>query len=227
MRIGRGEISGKRLPSISGSFRLSTGSFRLVGGGNEENLAFSLLAVLLSAQRAGIQVDSRVLEQGVSSFSGLPHRMEPVETVRGVSFVNDSKATNVGAVEAALSGLPDRGHPWIVLIMGGRDKGGPYLPLVPGISRHVKEIVALGEARYRIRQELAPFVSVSEALDLHAAVSQSFSIAEKGDMVLLSPACSSYDMFHGYEERGERFREEVKRIREQFEEERGGLGTGQ
>ena len=147
--------------------------------------------------------------------------MERIATVRGVTFVNDSKATNVGAVESALAGLADSERPNTVLIMGGRDKGGSYLPLVPGIRRHVKEVVVLGEAREKIRQELSPHVAVEEASDFYEAVARAFSVADPGETVILSPACSSYDMFHGYEERGDRFREAVKRLEEQFEGERG------
>ena len=146
--------------------------------------------------------------------------MERIATVRGVTFVNDSKATNVGAVEAALAGVSDVEKPNTVLIMGGRDKGGSYLPLVPGIRRHVKEVVVLGEAREKIRQELSPYVAVEEASDFYEAVARAFSAADPGEIVLLSPACSSYDMFHGYEERGDRFREAVRRLEEQFGGER-------
>ncbi len=208
------EISG--IGEIPSGCQIPIRNFRLSGGGNLENLGFSVLAVILFLLRGGRQIPFPLLEQGIASFTGLPHRMERIATVRGVTFVNDSKATNVGAVEAALAGLPDSGRPTTVLILGGRDKGGSYLPLVPGIRRQVKVVVVLGEAREKIRRELSPHVPVEEASDFQEAVARAFSIADPGETVLLSPACSSYDMFHGYEERGERFREAVMRLEEQF-----------
>ena len=210
------EISG--IGGVPSGWQISTRNFRLSGGGNLENLGFSVLAVILFLRGRGQQIPLPLLEQGIASFTGLPHRMERIATVRGVTFVNDSKATNVGAVEAALAGLPDSGRPATVLILGGRDKGGSYLPLVPGIRRHVKEVVVLGEAQEKIRRELSPHVPVEAASDFQEAVARAFSIADPGGTVLLSPACSSYDMFHGYEERGERFREAVMRLEEQFGE---------
>jgi UDP-N-acetylmuramoylalanine--D-glutamate ligase len=227
IRIGQSSLSGSNIPGTGEPFRVPTGSYRLVGGGNAENLAFSVLAVLLASEKMGTTVGLPDLEKEIASFSGLPHRMEKIGTVNGVTFVNDSKATNVGAVEAALSGLPEKDHPWIVLIMGGRDKGGSYLPLVPGIQKNVREVVVLGEAREKIREELSPFVRISEASDFEEAVSRAFSLAVSGEMVLLSPACSSYDMFHGYEERGDRFRDAVRRLKEESGREGGTDGTGQ
>jgi UDP-N-acetylmuramoylalanine--D-glutamate ligase len=226
IRVGEGMLQGSRIPGRLQPFRISTETFPLVGGGNEENLAFSVMAVLLATEKMGVSLDLSLVERALSTFSGLPHRMERVDTVRGVTFVNDSKATNVGAVEAALAGLPDHGRPWIVLILGGKDKGGSYRPLGPGIRKHVREVVVLGEARNRIRDELSGFVRVEEASDFYEAVARAFSVADAGEMVLLSPACSSYDMFHGYEERGERFREAVRRLKGQFGGERGADGTG-
>ena len=227
IRIENSALSGRNIPGMAEPFRLSTGSYRLVGGGNEENLAFSVLANLLFSEKMGRTVGLSDLEKEIASFSALPHRMEKIGTVHGVTFVNDSKATNVGAVEAALSGLPEKDHPWIVLIMGGRDKGGSYLPLVPGIQKNVREVVVLGEAREKIREELSPYVGISEVSDLNEAVSRGFSLAERGGMVLLSPACSSYDMFHGYEERGDRFREAVRRLKGESGREGGTDGSGQ
>ena len=123
--------------------------------------------------------------------------------------MNDSKATNVDATRLALEGYSGRG-PAIHLIMGGRDKGAPYAPLREGIRMAVKSVVALGEAREKIRAELGEIVPFSLADSLEEAVSQAAARAISGDRVLLSPACSSYDMFHGYEERGRIFREIVE-----------------
>jgi len=205
-----------RTQGLENDIRLPTAGYRLIGGGNLQNLAFSVLASHIFSRQLGRPVSPEAFEKAIASFSGLPHRMEWVDTVRGVSFVNDSKATNVGAVEAALSGLPESDHPNVVLIMGGRDKGGSYRPLIPGLKKHVREVVVLGEAREKIRREIGGEVPLEEAQDFLEAVARAFSVADPGEMVLLSPACSSYDMFHGYEERGEKFREAVRRLAEKF-----------
>jgi len=220
-------LSGSHLQShgLRDSFSVSTAGYRLIGGGNLQNLAFSVLATILLGETMGRRIDPGILEEAIASFTGLPHRMERVATVRGVTFVNDSKATNVGAVEAALAGLSDVGHPHVVLIMGGRDKGGSYRPLIPWLKNHVREVVAIGEAREKIRRDLGKEIPIEEAQDLFEAVARAFSVADSGEMVLLSPACSSYDMFHGYEERGERFREAVRRLSAKFGGERGSHGS--
>ncbi len=211
--IGEGTL---RSEGLEEPFSVSTRNYPLIGGGNLQNLAFSVLATVLFCKKHHRPLDITEIEEGIASFSGLPHRMERVNTVRGVTFVNDSKATNVGAVEAALSGLPETGHPHVVLIMGGRDKGGSYRPLIPWLKKHVREVVVIGEAREKIREELGGAVPMEEAQDLFEAVARAFSVADSGEMVLLSPACSSYDMFHGYEERGDRFREAVRRLSAKF-----------
>ncbi len=219
------EESSLRSHGLEEAFSVSTKDYRLIGGGNLQNLAFSVLASVLLGEKLNRPVTSRTMEEGVASFSGLPHRMERVDTVRGVTFVNDSKATNVGAVEAALAGLPDTGHPHVVLIMGGRDKGSSYRSLLPWLKKHVREVVAIGEAREKIRADLGGEIPMEEAQDLFEAVARAFSVADSGEMVVLSPACSSYDMFHGYEERGERFREAVRRLSAKFGGEGRSHGT--
>lgn len=185
--------------------------FQLEGMGNRQNLAAALAAAVLFLHRSGRKIEDfrEVLVQSVSTFRGLPHRMEIVGEWGGVRFVNDSKATNVDATRLALEGYSGQG-PAIHLIMGGRDKGAPYAPLREGIRMAVKSVVALGEAREKIRAELGDIVPFSLADSLEEAVSRSAGNAVSGDRVLLSPACSSYDMFHGYEERGRIFREIVE-----------------
>ena len=205
-----------RSGGLAEDFTVSTRDYPLIGGGNLQNLAFSVLASVLIGEKLHRPVSPQTIEAGIATFSGLPHRMERVDTVREVTFVNDSKATNVGAVESALSGLPETGRPHVVLIMGGRDKGGSYQPLIPWLKKHVREVVVIGEAREKIRKEIGGAVPMEEAQDLFEAVARAFSVADSGEMVLLSPACSSYDMFHGYEERGERFREAVRRLSAKF-----------
>ena len=181
--------------------------FSLEGMGNRQNLAAALLGAVLYLHLSGKnpQDFTGVLEKAAASFRGLPHRMEVVGEWKGIRFVNDSKATNVDATRLALSGYLGQ-HAVVHLILGGRDKGAPYVPLRDGIRRSVKSIVALGEAREKIREELGDLVPVTLSDTLEEAVELAAGQAVAGDRVLLSPACSSYDMFHGYEERGRVFR---------------------
>ncbi|MHB1605137.1 MAG: UDP-N-acetylmuramoyl-L-alanine--D-glutamate ligase [Leptospirales bacterium] len=204
-----------RLFGIPGSpeTRWDTRRFTLEGEGNRQNLAAALLGAVLFLQDRGAALSGlkKPFEEAVASFRGLPHRMEAVGEYAGVRFINDSKATNVDSTRLALRGFRE-GNPSLHLILGGRDKGAPYEPLREGIIRAVKSIVAIGEARDRIRKELGDVVPLREAGSLEEAVKMALAEAVPGDRVLLSPACSSYDMFHGYEERGQVFREIVQRI---------------
>jgi UDP-N-acetylmuramoylalanine--D-glutamate ligase len=144
----------------------------------------------------------------VSAFHGLEHAMELVADLDGVRFVNDSKATNV---ESALRSIEsfDRG---LVPIIGGRFKGGDLRLLREPLRRRAKAVVAIGESRSRIREALAGAVDVEEAEAFDAAVRTAFGLARPAGVVLLAPACSSFDMFRDYAERGERFKEEVNRL---------------
>ncbi len=189
----------------------NTSGYRLSGFGNLQNLAAGLLGAILFLRRKGHNVSQmkRTIETALSSFMGLPHRMELVGEYKGVRFFNDSKATNVDATRLALRGFHG-GKPSVHLIMGGRDKGAPYSPLREEIRGTVKSIVAIGEARGKIRDALVGMVPFRMAGSLEDAVKTASEGTLPGEVVLLSPACSSYDMFHGYEERGDRFREIVK-----------------
>jgi UDP-N-acetylmuramoylalanine--D-glutamate ligase len=184
----------------SGSFSLDkTG---LIGAHNRENLAAACLAAReQGAAPAGIQ-------QAIDEFKGLSHRLETVGVVRGVRFVNDSKATNVDAVNRALACFDDP----VVLIMGGQNKKGNFTLLKSQVRRHVKTLVAMGEARDEIVTALAgdPQKGTLEAASMEAAVHKAFNAAAEGDTVLLSPACASFDMFDNYVQRGDRFREIVE-----------------
>ncbi|MCL4461517.1 MAG: UDP-N-acetylmuramoyl-L-alanine--D-glutamate ligase [Nitrospirae bacterium] len=208
-----GETLCARLSGIEGLPFLSWNlkGFSLEGMGNRQNLAAALLGAILYLHRAGKRPEdfTSVLEKAVTSFRGLPHRMEVVGEWQGIRFVNDSKATNVDATRLALEGYVGQ-EPVVHLILGGRDKGAPYAPLRAGISRAVKSIVALGEAREKIREELGDLVSLTLADSMEDAVELAAGQAVGGDRILLSPACSSYDMFHGYEERGRVFRSIVE-----------------
>ncbi len=137
--------------------------------------------------------------QDVPTFE---HALESVRTWQGIRFVNDSKGTNVDATLKALQSFEEP----VVLILGGKDKGGDFTLLLRAIQRGVKGLVAIGEAAPRILRELGEYVSISHATSLEDAVSQAIALASRGDVVLLSPACSSFDMFQNYHQRGLEFK---------------------
>ncbi|MFZ3071826.1 MAG: UDP-N-acetylmuramoyl-L-alanine--D-glutamate ligase [Thermodesulfobacteriota bacterium] len=172
---------------------------RLSGIHNVENV----MAVIAAATEAGIPKD--VLLKTVMEFKGLPHRMELVAEIKGVTYVNDSKATNVGSLYKALEGFPS-GEKKVVVIAGGRDKGGDYGALKEVMEHRVKLVIVIGEAKDKIAASLSSVCEVIRALSLEDAVEISAKRASTGDTVLLSPACSSFDMFKSFEHRGETFR---------------------
>lgn len=161
-------------------------------------------AAIAAAVALGLPRDA--IEEGLVRFRALPHRMALVGQVRGVTFYDDSKATNVGAAVTALRGLVE---PRAVMILGGRDKGGSYDSLVWAIAQRGRGAVLLGEAADRIAQALGDVVPVQSARSMEGAVLRAFQMARPGDAVLLSPACSSLDMYKNYAKRGERFIEAV------------------
>jgi UDP-N-acetylmuramoylalanine--D-glutamate ligase len=140
------------------------------------------------------------------SFRPLPHRMELVGDFNDIEFYDDSKGTNVGAVVAALDGFPRK----VVLIAGGKDKGGSYAPLAEVMKKHGRAAVLIGEAATKIKAVLAPIVPVKMAADMDEAVELAAGLAERGDAVVLSPACSSFDMFRDYAHRAEVYRTAVQ-----------------
>ena len=190
-------ISGKEHSSFS------LKSLRLPGRHNLENL----LAVVLTGQILGIK--SPVIQQTINELKGLPNRLELVATLAGVEFYNDSKATNVDAAVKAVTSF-DRP---LILIAGGRHKGADYTRLVRAAEGRVKRAVFLGESRELLARSFEGVVPFSMAEDLDNAVSEAFSQAEKGDVVLLAPACSSFDMFSDYAHRGKVFRSAVERLK--------------
>lgn len=170
----------------------------LFGKHNTENL----LAVILICHL--FEIEKGVIERGLSEFKGLPHRIEFVREIDGVIFLDDSKATNVGATKMALESLSGKA----ILICGGKDKGGSYKPILEEIEK-LKAVVAIGEAKERIARELGEKIDVYKESNLEGAVKKALDLAERGDFVLLSPMCSSFDMFRDYKERGEKFKEIV------------------
>ncbi len=150
-----------------------------------------------------MEVRSDVVRESLASFEGVPHRLELVRELDGVRYVNDSKATNVNAVWYALESYRSP----IVLIAGGRDKGNDYTAIKPLVREKVRAVIALGESADKVLREigvLAPEQAL--AVSMEDAIRQAARIAKRGDVVLLSPACSSFDMFENYEDRGDTFR---------------------
>ena len=165
------------------------------------------LAAMSIASAAGVE-EARMLEV-LSSFRGIEHRLEYITTINGIDFINDSKATTVSSVEWALKSLEQR----IILIMGGRYKGGDFSRLGNLVKEKVDFIIAIGEAKTRIKEALRAFKGVSEEKTLDSAVEKAFKMAKEGNKILLSPGCSSFDMFENYEERGRVFKELCMKLR--------------
>jgi UDP-N-acetylmuramoylalanine--D-glutamate ligase len=189
-----------RLPAAAGDppvdARLSLSRTALRGVHNRENvMAASLAALLAGATPSTVQ-------SAIDEFRPLRHRLETVRVKDGVTWVDDSKGTNVGAVVKSLLSV----EPPVILLAGGVDKGGSYEPLRALVRSRVKRLVVYGEARPRIHQALAGETETVVASDFDEAVRKAAEAAKPGDTVLLSPACSSFDMFRDYHERGERFR---------------------
>jgi len=174
----------------------------LLGDHNVANALAAALAV------HGVRVELEAIAQGLRSFQGLPHRMEPVRELAGVIWINDSKATNLSSTAVAVAAL-DRPF---VLLLGGRHKGAPYTVLGKALAGRCRAVIAYGEAQPIIVADLAGAgVPVERCDSFEDVMARARVLARPGDAVLLSPACSSYDMFANYEERGARFREVVKK----------------
>jgi len=171
----------------------------LRGRHNRENA----MAAVACARLMG--VPGPAVQRGLDGFPGLPHRLELVSERGGVEWVNDSKATNVDSTVVGLSAFP-AGAPSVVLLLGGRGKKAPNAPLRPLFPGRVKALLTLGEDAPAIERELGDLCPTESCGDLATAVSRAARLAVPGDVVLLSPACASYDQFRSYEERGETFR---------------------
>ncbi len=168
---------------------------KLVGVHNLENM----LAASLVCFCCG--VSPKAIQETINSFPGLPHRLQFVREWNKVKFYNDSKATNVGAVVKALESFPGP----VVLLAGGRDKGGSYDPLVPLVKEKVRALILFGEARRRIARCLGDLTNTWLVKNLDEAVRVAVTISKPGDVVLLSPACASFDQYKNYQERGLHF----------------------
>jgi len=163
-----------------------------------------------------VGVSAGDMTRAVDRFTGLEHALEPVGEVARVGFVNDSKATNVEAARHAVESCGDH----LVVIMGGRFKGGALETLAPLLASRADAVVAIGEARGRIRDAVGPVVRVVESESLTDAVRVAYGLASPGGTVLLAPACASLDMFRDYAERGQVFKQAVVRLGEEVGEKR-------
>lgn len=171
------------------------------------NLANSLAAVLAAA---ALGFEDSAIREGVAGFEGLEHRYEQVGLIDGVLYINDSKATNVDSVRVAMEAA---GAP-IILIAGGRDKGGNFEVLIPLVKAKAERILAIGEARETIARVFSPVTDVNCVDTLEEAVRRARAEAAAGTTVLLSPGCASFDMFKNFEERGKAFKRAVLGIKE-------------
>jgi UDP-N-acetylmuramoylalanine--D-glutamate ligase len=178
---------------------------QLLGLHNVENA----LAAMAMGLACGASVDS--LRGTVSRFRSVEHRLEPVAEIKGVRFFNDSKATSVDATLKALEAFADDAGR-IVLILGGRGKQAPYSPLEPLVREKVRRLVLIGEDASVIEKELGGAAPVTHARTMSEAVLESFTAAQPDDIVLLAPACASFDMFDSFEHRGKVFKDEVEKL---------------
>ncbi len=187
---------------LNGSeFVYARGVSPLVGIHNTENI----LASLLTAHIYGI--DQATIGAALQEFKGLPHRVELVRELKGVRYYNDSKATNVDATKRALENIEGN----VILIAGGKDKGGSYRAIAE-VAHKIKVLIVIGEAKEKITGELGGHVVIYKEEDMAGAVRAAYEAAESGDIVLLSPMCSSFDMFTDYKHRGNTYREMVESL---------------
>lgn len=175
----------------------------LMGAHNVANALAALLAVWHACPNDQTAQGRAKLAAGLMSFRAIAHRLEPVGEVNGVLWVNDSKATNIGAAKVALEGMT---RP-TVLLLGGRHKGEPYTAMLDAVKAHAKVVLAYGESAVLIEADLGPHVPVERlGSSFGQVIDRARALAVPGDVVLLAPACSSYDMFTNYEDRGATFR---------------------
>src|SRR5205823_5100105 len=179
---------------------------QLRGLHNVENV----LAALAAGLACGATPDS--MRETVKRFKPVEHRLEFVEEINGVKFYNDSKATSVDATLKALEAFADEKGK-VILILGGRGKQAPYAPLAPLIEACVRKLILIGEDADTIERELKDVAPMERARDMRDAVRRSYEAASPGDIVLLAPACASFDMFKSFEHRGQVFKEEVAGLR--------------
>jgi UDP-N-acetylmuramoylalanine--D-glutamate ligase len=184
---------------------LDLSTMKLAGNHNYDN------ACCAAAMASVVKINSGAIAAGLCAFGGLPHRLEYVGEVKGVRFYNDSKATTAESMVCAVSAFSRNVH----LIAGGRDKGCEFSLVSDALRRFARSVVLIGEAADRMQREWKGTTAISRAASLDEAVRQAFASAVPGDVVVLSPGCSSFDMFRDYEDRGQKFRDSVKALASQ------------
>ncbi|MFH1698958.1 MAG: UDP-N-acetylmuramoyl-L-alanine--D-glutamate ligase [Candidatus Zixiibacteriota bacterium] len=182
---------------------ISSDKIGIPGPHNLSNASAATAAALICG------IDAQIIASVLEKFTGVEHRLEYVNTIGGVSFINDSKGTNVDAVVVALQSIPGN----INLIAGGRDKQGDFTRLLPYASGKVKHMILIGEAREKIFDQLGRHISAVMADSMADAVQKSFDLSHPGDTVLLSPGCASFDMYRNFEQRGEDFKKLVMKLK--------------
>ncbi|RDY58889.1 UDP-N-acetylmuramoyl-L-alanine--D-glutamate ligase [Flagellimonas nanhaiensis] len=185
------------------TLEMSTDILTLEGQHNVKNTMAAGLAALL------VNVRKETIRKSIQTFQGVPHRLEKVLKINHVEYINDSKATNVNATFYALEGIK---RP-IVWIAGGVDKGNDYSELMPLVREKVKAIICLGMDNYKLKEAFGNVIDLMvETYSMDEAIKVAYKISERGDSVLLSPACASFDLFENYEDRGNQFKEAIKKL---------------
>lgn len=203
VRFGEAENADYRLVEADGRRHLARGEqpwlacdeLRLAGRHNQLNA----LAVWALAEAAGM--DEKAIRRGLAQFAGLPHRCETVAEIDGVRWINDSKGTNLGAMMASLSGMDTP----VLLLAGGQAKGADFTALGPLAAQKARVVIVFGQDAELIAAAVEAHVAVERVMTLRDAVQQASTRAERGDTVLLSPGCASFDQFDNYVHRGESF----------------------
>jgi len=159
------------------------------------------------------KIDPGIMKTTLAKFTGLPHKTEFVNKINNITFINDSKATNVDATKSAIENTPSP----IILVMGGVHKGSSYTYLEQLIKNKVKHLILMGEAKDIIKKDIGELVPLTYVYSIDDAVEEAFSVAEPNDTILLSPACSSFDMFSNYIERGNLFKNSVNILKSRID----------
>lgn len=192
-----------RVNDSNGDFTILVNELGLIG---KHNISNSLAAAVAAKI---IEINNEDLKRSLTDFKSVEHRLEPVLTIGGIDFINDSKATNVNATYFALESMTKP----VVWIVGGVDKGNDYNEILPFVKKKVKAIICLGIDNSKLIEFFSPYVdTIIETDNMQDCVSKAYELAEKGEKVLLSPACASFDLFKSYEDRGDQFKENVRKL---------------
>ncbi|WP_413532346.1 UDP-N-acetylmuramoyl-L-alanine--D-glutamate ligase [Empedobacter brevis] len=192
-----------RVNDSNGDFTMLVNDLGLIGKHNVSNSLAAAVAAKI------IDINNEDLKKSLSDFKSVEHRLEPVLTIGGIDFINDSKATNVNATYFALESMRKP----VVWIVGGTDKGNDYNEVLPFVKKKVKAIVCLGADNTKLVEFFSPYIdTIVETNNMKDCVAQSYKLATKGETVLLSPACASFDLFNSYEDRGDQFKENVRKL---------------